>query len=610
MQDYRTMFPPRVWWRTCDRDTLTKDFMAALIVVVMLVPQALGYAMVAGMPPYVGLYVSILPPLLYCLFGTSMYLQVGVCAIIAIMTKSGASMIGAVGTTEHVAAGSVLALMAGATLITMGMLRLGFVANFLSHTVISGFVTGSVLTIAATQIRYITGTPAAGSTLYDIFYALLQHLSEIHWPTLAFAVAALAGFILMRRYLKQILELLGFTSARAALFAGLGPFIVVSTAILASWALQSDTLGIRVVGEIPAGLPALGLPDFNLYASPRAKNFPTETAMWLALLQHAGLMAIIMFVESISVAQALAARRRQRIEPNQEMRAVGIASLAAGFSGGYPVAGSFSRSAVNYNAGAQTPLAGIFAAIGIALVVAFFTPLLYYLPLATLGALIILAALTLVDFKILRTSWTYSKRDFFAVAATMVATLLYGVETGLITGLLLSVALHIYHTSRPHFAIVGLVPDTHHFRDVKRHKVITSSKIVSLRVDESLYFANARYLEEVIITLIADYPEAKHLILQCAAVNHVDLSALESLENINRRLKDAGITLHLSEVKGPVMDRLKRSHFLNELSERVFQSQYQAFVTLDPGAVSYQAVGPTDEKDGDVPLEEGATPTR
>lgn len=593
-------FFPLNWARTYNPDLFVKDFFAALIVVVMLVPQALGYANVAGMPPYIGLYVSILPPLLYCLFGTSMFLSVGVCAIIAILTKVGASIVGPSGTPEHVAAGAALALMAGGMLIAMGLLRLGFIANFLSHTVISGFVTGSVLTIMATQVKYLFGIPSHGDTLFEIAHSMLPHLHEISRSTVIFAVASFAGFLLMRRYLKSILEWFGMPTAKAGLFAGMGPFVILCLAIFSSWALQADAgflrswfglepLGIKVVGAIPSGLPSIGLPNFDLHVAERhAAEYPTPGALWQALTAHAALIAIIIFVESVSVGQAFASKRRQTIAPNQEMIALGISNMAAAISGAYPAAGSFSRSAVNYNAGAQTPAAGILAAIGIALVATFLTQYLFYLPYATLAALIIIAAATLVDFHILGKAWAYSKRDFSAVIATFLVTVIYGVEKGLMTGLILSLVLHIYHTSRPHFAIVGLMPGTHHFRNIKRHKVITSDTTVTLRVDESLYFANAKYLEEVVNQLLSDYPQVRNLILQCPAVNHIDMSALESLDAINHRLEEIGVKLHLSEVKGPVMDRLHRSDLLKNLSGQVFNSQFEAIVELEP-AIAQEA---------------------
>jgi sulfate permease, SulP family len=276
------------------------------------------------------------------------------------------------------------------------------------------------------------------------------------------------------------------------------------------------------------------------------------------------------------VGQTLAAKRRQRIDPDQELIGLGASNLAASVSGGFPVTGGFARSVVNFDAGAETPAAGAFTAVGLAFATLFLTPLLRYLPQATLAATIIVAVLSLVDFSILRRTWLYSKSDFAAVATTILATLLVGVEIGIVAGVALSVAIHLYNTSKPHIAILGRVPGTEHFRNIHRHAVETNDSVLSMRVDESLYFANARFLEDQIYAAISANQSIKHLILVCTAVNDIDMSALESLESINTRLKDAGVIFHLSEVKGPIMDKLKRSGFLPHLSGQVFLSHHQA----------------------------------
>jgi SulP family sulfate permease len=292
------------------------------------------------------------------------------------------------------------------------------------------------------------------------------------------------------------------------------------------------------------------------------------------------LLSVIGFVESVSVAQTLAAKRRQRIDPDQELIGLGAANIAASFSGGYPVTGGFARSVVNFDAGAETPAAGAMTAIGIAIAALFLTPLLASLPIATLAATIIVAVLSLVDFGTVRNVWRYSRADFAAMAATILVTLALGVEPGVVAGVGLSLALLLWRTSRPHAAIVGRVPNTEHFRNVERHKVITDPKIVTIRVDESLTYLNARWLEEHVLEVVAERPEVRHLILMGSAINAIDASALESLEAINHRLADAGIKLHLSEVKGPVMDRLRRSRLLGDLTGRIFPSQDDAFATL------------------------------
>ncbi|MEN8838229.1 MAG: SulP family inorganic anion transporter, partial [Celeribacter marinus] len=336
---------------------------------------------------------------------------------------------------------------------------------------------------------------------------------------------------------------------------------------LISAVFQLQNHGVKIVGDVPRGLPPLTLPAFS-------------GEVWSQLFGAAVLISIIGFVESVSVAQTLAAKKRQRIVPDQELIGLGASNVAAAISGGYPVTGGFARSVVNFDAGAETPAAGAFTAIGIAFAALFLTPLLYFLPVATLAATIIVAVLSLVDFSILKTTWGYSKGDFAAVLATILLTLGFGVETGVSAGVMLSIGLHLYKTSRPHVAEVGLVPGTEHFRNIKRHEVLTTPELVTIRVDESLYFANARFLEDYILDRIAEDCDVKHVVLMCPAVNEIDSSALESLEEINKRLDDGGIKLHLSEVKGPVMDRLQKSHLLHDLTGQVFLSQYAAMKAL------------------------------
>jgi SulP family sulfate permease len=307
--------------------------------------------------------------------------------------------------------------------------------------------------------------------------------------------------------------------------------------------------------------------------------------LWSELAVSALLISIIGFVESVSVGKTLAAKRRQRIDPNQELVALGAANVASAVSAGFPVTGGFSRSVVNFDAGARTPAASILAAGGIALAALFLTPVLFFLPKATLAATIIVAVTSLLDFSVIKRAWLYSWSDFMAVTTTIGATLLLGVELGVLGGILSSVLLHLYKTTRPHIAVVGAVAGTEHFRNVQRHNVITHTNILSLRVDESLYFANASFLEDYVYRFVADNEQLQHVILQCTAVNEIDMSALEALEAINHRLREQGLTLNLSEVKGPVMDALEKTDFLQQLSGKVFLTHHQAVTSLKPDEI-------------------------
>ena len=558
------------WGRRYQRSTFTNDMIAALIVTIMLIPQSLAYAMLAGLPAEVGLYASVLPLVAYAIFGSSRTLAVGPVAVVSLMTATAVGEIAAQGTNAYLVAATLLALMSGLILIAMGLFKLGFVANFLSHPVISGFITASGLLIAAGQLKHLLGIQAAGNTLPEIARGVLTNLNAINMPTLVIGLGVLAFLYFVRLKLKALLMGLGLGSRMADVITKAGPVVAVAATILAASVLDLGKEGVALVGAIPQGFPVPGLPaiDFDMVR---------------ALAGPALLISLIGFVESVSVAQTLASKRRQRIVPDQELIGLGAANIAAGISAGYPVTGGFARSVVNFDAGAETPAAGIYTAVGIALATLFLTPLLASLPQATLAATIIVAVLSLVDLKAIRRVWAYSRADFSAMAATILGTLFLGVEAGVVIGVLLSLVLHLYRTSRPHMAVVGQVPGTEHFRNIERHQVMTSPQLLSVRVDESLYFANTRYLEDRIAALVAERPNVKHVVLMCSAVNAIDASALESLEEINHRLNDAGITLHLSEVKGPVMDRLKRSSFLEDLTGKVFLSQYEASALLSNG---------------------------
>ena len=555
------------WLRTYHRGLLTRDVLAAVIVTLMLVPQALAYAMLAGLPPEMGLYASMLPLVLYAIFGTSASLAVGPVAVAALMTASALSSFAAPGSPEYIGAALVLAALSGLILIAMGVLRLGFLVNFLSHPVISGFVTASGILIAISQLKHIFGVEASGHNVVELLRALLDQWQQVNVITLLIGLGVWAYLWVCRKRLNGWLTKLGMPASWAGLMVKAAPISAVVVTTLLAWGFQLEQRGVDVVGFVPSGLPAMTLPSL-------------DQSLWLGLLPAALLISLVGFVESVSVAQTLAAKRRQRIDPNQELIALGMANLGAGISGGSPVSGGFSRSVVNFEAGAATPLAGAFTALGIVLATLLLTDLLAFLPTATLAATIIVAVGTLIDLPAVKRTWQYSRSDGVAMVATLLLTLLHSVEVGIISGVVLSLGLHLYRTSQPHSAVVGRVPGTEHFRNVKRHQVETDEHVAMLRIDESLYFANARYLEDTVMALAARSPSIKHIVLTCQAVNVIDASALESLEAINGRLKDAGAMLHLAEVKGPVMDRLTHTAFYHELTGQVFFTTYDAWQAL------------------------------
>jgi SulP family sulfate permease len=557
------------WGRRYDRATFISDAVAAVIVTLMLIPQSLAYALLAGLPAEAGLYASVVPLLLYAVFGSSRVLAVGPVAVVSLMTAAAVGQHAVPGSAAHATVALTLAFLSGAFLLAMGLLRLGFIANFLSHPVISGFISASAMLIAASQLKTLLGVRADGHNLPEMLSALARELTNTHGLTLAVGTAATLALLGIRQALKPLLLRAGLSPFAADIAAKAGPVAAIAATTLLAWALDWQAQGLRVVGAVPQGLPPLTLPSWDL-------------ALWQDLAVPALLISVVGFVESVSVGQTLAARRRQRIVPDQELVALGAGNLGAAFTGGFPVTGGFSRSVVNFDAGAQTPAAGVFTAAGILLATVLLTPALYHLPQATLAATIVVAVLSLVDVRVFRRTWAYSKPDFAALVTTALVTLAVGVEAGLLAGVGVSLTLYLWRTSRPHIATVGLVPGTEHFRNVLRHEVRVSPALLSLRVDESLYFANARALEDRINDAVAAQPDVRHVVLLCSAIGDIDASALESLEAIDRRLADAGITLHLSEVKGPVMDRLSSTAFLQHLKGQVFLTHYQAVAALAP----------------------------
>jgi len=565
------------WGRGYGRSTLTADLVAAAVVTVMLIPQSLAYATLAGLPAQMGLYASIAPLAAYALLGTSRTMAIGPVAVVSLMTASAASRVAAQGSPQYVQAALILALLSGAMMLLMGLLRMGGLAKLLSTPVVNGFTVASSVIIAASQIGALLGVKTSGQTLYAIGHSLAARLGGFNPWTAIIGAGAVVFLFWIRQGLKPLLMRLGLGPAAAGLVAKAGPVLAIVASTLAVTTFGLAGRGVATVGAIPVGLPPLTPP-------------PAAGPLWLQLVLPALFISIIGFVSSISVAQALAARRRQRIDPSQELVGLGVANVVAALTGGFPITGGFARSVVNFDAGAETPAAGAFTAVGLALAALLLTPLLFFLPIATLAATIVVAVLSLIDVADMARVWRYSRRDFAAMAATIAVTMVVGVEAGLATGVGLSILLYLHRSSQPHVAVVGQVPGSQHFRNVDRHDVITAPNVLTLRIDESLTFTNAAWLEEMVLGLIARQPAVRDVVLMCSAVNAIDASALESLKALNATLRDAGVKLHLSEVKGPVMDRLNRAAFTEALTGRVFLSQYEAFRALAPGVCDSRAL--------------------
>jgi len=555
------------WLRGYNGGLFTEDLVAAIIVTILLVPQSLAYALLAGLPPQVGIYVSIFPLLAYAAFGSSRYLNVGPTAVISLMT---AACIAALPEGTRLISAAALALITGVILLIAGLLKGGFVMNFVSRPVVSAYITGAALLIIFSQLKHIFGVTASGNTVFALLGALRANLPDANIVALWIGVSAVAVLWGIKKYLAYGLIKLHIKSRKAKLIGRMAPILIVAIFLgISSVFSLADKFGLRVVGEIPSGLPPF---DFPILSMPEFK----------ALLVPAVVIAIVAFVDSTSTAQELAARARGRIDSNKELLGLGASNIIAGLSGGYPINGSMSRSAVNFSAGGQTQVVGLLVAAFMALTALFLTPVLKALPLAVLAALIIVACFGLLDFKNLWRTWVYSRADGITALATFLAVLLLGVQWGVLAGVVLAMALHISSTLQPHMPLVGRFPGTEHYRDAERFNVETNEIVKTLRIDESLYYANARYLEDKVARVVANSPEMTDLVLMCTAVNRIDASALSSLEEINKRLKSAAINLHFSDMQSRVKERLFRSNFMDQLTGQIFLSQHEAMEELEP----------------------------
>lgn len=570
-----TLLPFLKWAKGYNKTTFLDDSIAALVISIMLIPQSLAYAILAGLPPQAGLYASLLPLVAYALLGSSGPLSVGPFAITSIMTATSlAALFSQVNysPTQMLIAASLLAMLCGLFLLAFGIFRLGFLTNFISFPVVTGFISASAIIIGSSQLGSILGLSIHSGDFFETIIQVVQQSDLIQFKTLLFSLAIFIFLYWVPKLLRSVIYTMTQSNLAADSLSKITPVLAILLSSFIVYSFDLTSHGIKIVGDIPNGLPSLVLPNWQVL------NLDQQD--WKGLLNSALLISIIGFISSLSAAQTFAAKQRQRINPNQEAIALGVANLSAGFSSAFPVSASLSRSAVSFNAGAKTPAASALTAISIFLCCLFLTPYLYYLPVVTLAAMILLAVVTLFDLESMKRTFAYSRKDFSALLITFILTLTQGLEWGLIAGILASIMLHLYHSSSPHVALLGQVPNTEHFRNIERHNVITDEAIISLRIDASLYFANARFLADKINQIVAEHPKAKHLILTCSAINDIDVSAVESLIAVNQYLKEAGINFHLSEVKGPVMDRLERSEFIANLTGNIYLSHQYAWQDL------------------------------
>ena len=534
--------PAIEWLGSYKKSDLSGDLNAGLIVAIMLIPQGMAYAMLAGLPPVIGLYASTVPLIIYALFGTSRQLAVGPVAMVSLLVLSGVSLLAEPGTDEYISLALLLMLMIGVFQLLLGVFKLGFIVNFLSHAVISGFTSAAAIIIGLSQLKHLIGVSLeADKNVFLIIGETIRRAGEINPATLAIGVGSIVLLILMKKYVKKIP----------------GPLVVVVLSILAVYLFNLNGLGVKIVGEVPAGLPSLSLPAFQMDAL-------------IALVPIALTISFIGYMESIAMAKAIAAKEKYKIDPDRELIGLGLANVGGSFFAGYPVTGGFSRSAVNYQAGARTPLASIITALLIILTLLFFTGLFYYLPNAVLAAIIMVAVYSLIDAKELKYLFKVNRVDGLTWLLTFLATLLIGIEQGIIAGAIFSLLVFIRRSAYPHVAELGYLPEEDVYRNTDRYPdAETDPEILIFRVDASLYFANMTFLEEQLCKRLAEKPETKWVVFDFSSVNSIDAVAIHALEDLMEQCQSGKVKMVFAGIKNTVLDVLKRADWERKYGDRI-----------------------------------------
>lgn len=553
----KSFLPILDWLPTYGKDQMQGDIASGLTVGVMLIPQGMAYAMIAGLPPEYGLYASIVPLFLYAIFGTSRQLAVGPVAMVSLLTVAGVATIAEVGTETYIALTITLALLVGIIQFLLGVFRLGFLVNFLSHPVISGFTSAAALIIGLSQLKHLLGIDIKRSHhVHEIIMQAVEKASEINWITFGLGIGGIVLILLAKRIHKAIP----------------GPLVAVVFGVLAVWAFNLSEMGVKIVGEIPSSLPSFGIPDMGW------ENIQMLLPIALAI-------SLVSYMESIAVAKAIQSKHKNyKVVPNQELIALGIANIGGSLFQSYPVTGGFSRTAVNDQAGAKTGMAAIISAVLIVVTLLFLTPLFYNLPKAMLASVIMVAVFGLIDIKEPKELWKTDRSDFWMLIATFIGTLALGVEQGIGIGVILSLGMIIFQTTRPHVAELGKVPNRGVYRNKNRFsEVEVRDELLIVRFDAQLYFANVVYFRETLEKLIAAKGDKiKLLILNSESINKVDSSALHALTDLVKDLRLANIDVAFTGVKGPVRDDFAKSHLLEEVgADHFFMTVQEAVDCYD-----------------------------
>lgn len=550
----KDFMPILEWLPSYDKRHLPGDLSAGLTVGVMLIPQGMAYAMIAGLPPIYGLYASTLPLLIYALLGTSRQLAVGPVAMVSLLTAAGVGSLATGGTETYIALAIALALFVGLIQFLLGAFRLGFLVNFLSHPVISGFTSAAALIIGLSQLKHLLGVEIARSHhVHEIVLEAIGRASEINWTTFLIGLGGVLLIIGARRLHKAIP----------------GPLLAVVFGIVLVWGLGLAQQGVKIVGEVPGGLPSFSVPQIQ-YSTIQD------------LLPIALAIALVSFMESIAVAKAIQAKHKDyEVVANQELIALGAANIGGAFLQSYPVTGGFSRTAVNDQAGAKTGLAAIFSAVLIVLTLLFLTPLFYYLPKAILASVIMVAVFGLIDVKEARHLWKADRSDFWMLIITFLATLGLGIEQGIGIGVVLSLGFIIFRTSRPHMAELGQVPGTSFYRNVERFAaVLRRDDLLIIRLDAQLYFANIDFFKDKVSELIQARAQGtlRTIILNAESINAIDSTAMHALSDLMDDWRREGLRVLITGVKGPVRDTLVKGHLIEKIGKENFYMSVQEAV--------------------------------
>lgn len=553
------IFPVLEWGSSYGKSSFQDDLISGLVVTFITVPQVIAYAFLAGLPAEVGLYAAIAATCCYAFLGTGRTLAVGPTAIVAMMAFETVSSLVEPGSAAYMETMVRLTLITGLVLVCLRVVNFGSMVNFMSHAVVTGFITAAAVLIIINQLTAIFGIPAADATGFlSVLLHLMSSIEQINLTMLWISVFALMILWFCRGFLESILLSKGVSKRLSGILVKSAPMYVVVLGVVLVWSFDLvNTAGVSIIGTIPTQLPAPHL-------------ISVSRNEFISLLPAAFLIALVIFIESTSIGSVVASKRREKIDPNQELVGLGAANIGAALFGGFPVAGSFGRTMVNFSAGAVTPIASLITAACVVVTLTWLTQLFFHLPVGILAVIIVIAASQLIDVNAIRRILTFNRTDAVTLITTFIAVLATGVETGILIGVGISFMLLIRSSSKPHIAVVGRYGNSEHFRNVLRHEVSTIPNLLMVRIDESLYFVNSRYVETFLLDKIADNADLDNILLICTAINFIDASGLAVLESLNEKLYEAGVTLNLAEIKGPVMDTLDKTDFYQNMHGKIF----------------------------------------